>query len=111
MEEVSKDLLARSRTKGSKLSSGGMFTKLAAARIVMTSGIPMIIANNKEPNILRRLLDGEELGTLFVPSWSPVQARKQWIAFGSSPHGRIVIDDGAAEAIRKRGKSLCRQVS
>ncbi len=106
VEEVSKDLLARSRTKGSKLSSGGMFTKLAAARIVMTSGIPMIIANNKEPNILRRLLDGEELGTLFIPSGSPVQARKQWIAFGSSPHGRIVIDDGAAEAIRKRGKSL-----
>jgi glutamate 5-kinase len=106
VEEVSQELLAHSRTKGSKHSSGGMFTKLAAARIVMTSGIPMIIANNKEPNILRRLLDGENLGTLFLPSGEPVQARKQWIAFGSTPHGRIVVDDGAAEAVRNRGKSL-----
>src|SRR5690606_22793847 len=62
--------------------------------------------NNKEPNILRRLLDGENLGTLFLPSGEPVQARKQWIAFGSTPHGRIVVDDGAAEAVRNRGKSL-----
>lgn len=106
VSEITNNMVAHSRSRGSKLSSGGMFTKLTAAKIAMTSGIPMVIANNKEQNVLRRIVAGESLGTLFVPSREPVQGRKQWIAFGSSPHGSIVIDQGAVEAILKRGKSL-----
>ncbi len=91
---------------GSKLGSGGMQTKISAAKIVNNGGIPMIIADGSESNVLRRLSDGEELGTLFLARELKPHLRKSWIAFGSSVSGTIMVDDGAKKALIEKGKSL-----
>jgi glutamate 5-kinase len=101
------DLMEENSTRrGSSFSSGGMLTKLNAARMCMASGIPMIIANSDEEDIIRRVIDGEELGTLFVPREEKMHARMKWIAFGTVPQGNITIDSGAVSALVNKGKSL-----
>jgi glutamate 5-kinase len=72
----------------------------------MAAGIPMIIANSSEKNVLRRIVAGERLGTLFVPREEKMHARKKWIAFGTVLHGKLIIDAGAATALLKKGRSL-----
>ena len=70
------------------------------------TGVPAIVAPGREPEILPRVLAGVDLGTLFVPGPDVLSARKHWIAYGAKPAGRLVIDDGAARALRDHGKSL-----
>ena len=88
------------------LGSGGMLSKIKAAKKVNTSGIPMIIANGGKPNILIKLFSGGSYGTYFVPNEQRLASRKRWIAFTLKPQGALIIDQGAANAIMKRGKSL-----
>lgn len=88
------------------LGTGGMSTKIKAARKVTTAGIPMIIAKGYKPDILIRLFDGESHGTFFVPKKEKLKNRKCWIGFNLKPRGLIQIDEGAARAILERGKSL-----
>jgi glutamate 5-kinase len=95
-----------SKSRGSSFSSGGMLTKLRAARICMAAGIPMVIANSDNDNIIRRIVDGEEIGTLFIPREEKLQARKKWIAFGTVAQGWVLVDAGAEAALLKKGKSL-----
>lgn len=104
--EITPAMEENSTNRGSSFSSGGMLTKLRAAHICMTTGIPMIIANGKEVNVIRRIMNGEELGTLFVPREEKMQARKKWIAFGTVPQGQVVVDAGAVRALLEKGKSL-----
>jgi glutamate 5-kinase len=68
--------------------------------------MPSIIANGLTRDILPRLMEGEELGTYFKPSQRPRGSRKHWLAFAARPKGRVVVDQGAARAIRDQGKSL-----
>ena len=88
------------------LATGGMITKLQAAEIALSSGIDMIIANGKQDNVIKRILEGEEIGTLFSSSSCQMKSRKKWIAFGQSVRGIIFIDEGAKKAIMEQGKSL-----
>lgn len=88
------------------LGTGGMLSKIKAAKKVAAAGIPMVIANGKREDILTMLFSGKEHGTFFVPKKEKLASRKRWIAFSSKPKGSIIIDDGAANAILKRGKSL-----
>jgi len=88
------------------LGTGGMHSKITAARKVTAAGIPMIIAQGEKKDVLLRLFDGEAHGTFFVPKTEKLASRKCWIAFSLKPKGAIYIDDGAADAILKRGKSL-----
>lgn len=104
--EITPEMEENSVNRGIAFSSGGMLTKLRGAKVCMASGIPMIIANSQETNVLRRIVAGEKLGTLFVPREEKMQARKKWIAFGTVLHGQLVVDTGAANALLKRGKSL-----
>jgi len=104
--EISDSIVANSRTRGSSFASGGMHTKLKAARICMASGVPMVIANSGEKDVIRRIVDGENLGTLFVPREEKMHARKKWIAFGTLTQGNVLIDNGAQLALINRGKSL-----
>ena len=97
---------ANSTTKGSSISSGGMATKLAAARIAMSNGIPMVIASSDERSAVRRIAGGEPLGTFFVPSREGYAARRQWLAVGSTPRGVLRVDPGAECALLHQGKSL-----
>ncbi len=83
-----------------------MITKLMAAEIAVNSGVPMIIADGKEPHVLQRLLEGENIGTYFCAREKSLESRKRWIAYGQIPHGKLIIDEGAAHAVLYEGKSL-----
>jgi glutamate 5-kinase len=88
------------------LGTGGMLTKIKAAKKMIASGIPMIIASGKDPSILDDLFQGKDKGTFFRPKLQRLGSRKSWIAFNSKPKGSVFLDDGAAEALRNKGKSL-----
>ena len=88
------------------MGSGGMVTKLKAARLAARSGAHTLIASGEEPQILTRLLDGENLGTWLQAEVSPMTARKRWIAGQLRAKGDIVIDNGAVHALRQHGVSL-----
>ncbi len=88
------------------LGTGGMLSKIKAAKKTTSAGIPMVIANGLKPNILTKLFAGRPQGTYFVPRSHRLASRKSWIAFSQKPQGTITIDDGAAAAIVKNGKSL-----
>ncbi len=85
---------------------GGMATKLYAARLATASGISVAMASGKEPNVLLRLLEGEDLGTYFPATSSKMESRKRWMLSGLSTRGEIVVDDGAASVLRERQRSL-----
>lgn len=91
---------------GSQWGTGGMVTKLQAARIATTAGVRTVITEGKQPVNIIKILAGETLGTQFVPHPYPSNARKRWIAHSLIPAGRLYLDDGAVKAIRKDGKSL-----
>jgi len=88
------------------LGRGGMSSKIKAARKVTGAGVPMVIADGTRPNILRTLMQGDAGGTFFVPSGERLASRKSWIAYTLKPKGIIQIDQGAADAILSKGKSL-----
>jgi len=90
---------------GSEVGSGGMITKLQAARTSTSSGIDMVIANGTKDNVIMRIVEGERIGTLFKSPIDKVESRKRWL-FALSLMGKIEVDKGAEEAISKRGKSL-----
>ncbi len=90
----------------SGVGSGGMASKVASARIVTRTGVPAVVAPGREPDVLTRVLAGADLGTLFVPGPDVLSARKHWIAYGAKPAGRLIVDGGAARALRDLGKSL-----
>jgi glutamate 5-kinase len=85
---------------------GGMVSKIQAARIVVRTGIPLVIASGLKSHALAAVINGEEEGTLFVPQASQLKSRKRWIAFFHHPKGALVVDDGAKKALREGGKSL-----
>ncbi len=106
IDEITTVMEDNSKNRGSSFSSGGMFTKLKAARICMMAGVPMLIANSDNDNVIRQVVNGENIGTMFIPRESKINARKKWIAFGSLSHGQLTVDAGAAAALLNRGKSL-----
>ncbi len=85
---------------------GGMKSKVEAAKIVVRSGIPLVIASGRNQDTLAKIIGGEDEGTLFVPQPTKLQGRKRWIAFFHHPKGMLVVDDGAKKALRESGKSL-----
>jgi glutamate 5-kinase len=85
---------------------GGMASKIQAAKIVVRSGIPLVIASGRKKQILARVLAGEDEGTLFIAQPTRLQGRKRWIAFFHHPKGALFVDDGAKKALREAGKSL-----
>ncbi len=90
----------------SETAVGGMASKIQAAKIVIRSGIPLVIASGKKKAVLAKVLGGEDEGTLFVAQPGKLQGRKRWIAFFHHPKGALFVDNGAKEALREKGKSL-----
>ncbi len=91
---------------GGQWGTGGMTTKLAAARIATSSGIRVRLADGRDPAVLEALLAGESVGTVFQPSRSPLPGRKGWLAHALLPKGALLIDAGAERALVERGASL-----
>jgi len=85
---------------------GGMATKVEAARLATCSGVEVVVAAGREPDVLLRLDSGERIGTLFVAPASRLESRKRWMASGLASHGRIVVDRGAVSALKKGTGSL-----
>ncbi|MFN3564399.1 MAG: glutamate 5-kinase [Burkholderiaceae bacterium] len=91
---------------GSGIARGGMITKILAAKRAARSGAHTVIASGREPDVLARLARGERIGTQLTASMPMLTARKQWLADHLQLKGRVVVDDGAARALREGGKSL-----
>ncbi len=101
-----KDLEDVQAGQASAGGTGGMATKLQAARIATGYGASMIIARSREPNVIARLLGGEDLGTLFLPQRARLQSRKRWIAYHGRERGGVRVDAGAVTALVHKGRSL-----
>ncbi|MEW6676536.1 MAG: glutamate 5-kinase [Pseudomonadota bacterium] len=91
---------------GSSVGTGGMLTKILAAKRAARSGAHTVIVSGREPDVLARLAAGEALGTHLIARQEPLAARRQWLADHLQVGGRLVLDDGAAKALREGGKSL-----
>jgi glutamate 5-kinase len=106
VERIDPSLEKQAGGTTSATAVGGMATKIQAAKIVVRSGIPLVIASGKKGDVLSRILAGDEIGTWFVPQAQKMRGRKRWIAFFHHPKGMLVVDDGAKKALRDNGKSL-----
>lgn len=103
VEEVTPAIEATAGGVGSKNATGGMLTKLQAAKNAMSAGIALVIANGENLEVLRRIMKGEPVGTLFVPRENHLRFRNQWLAFDSKISGQLIVDDGLAKALRQKG--------
>ncbi len=90
----------------SSIGTGGMKSKVLAAKKVTAIGIPCIIAPGKKKKVLTDIIAGREIGTLFLPMADRLKSKKYWIAFTLRSHGRLIVDDGASKALLEKGKSL-----
>ncbi len=88
------------------LGIGGMVTKIEAAKLATASGVTVVIANGQENNIIPRLVSDEDIGTKFLPTTARLESRKRWVLCGLSTKGKLVIDSGAAQALKKNGSLL-----
>jgi len=86
--------------------TGGMLTKIEAARLATSSGVSVVIADGREPEVLTRVSNGENIGTFFPPQASKMESKKRWMLSGLASRGKITVDKGAARAIREQNKSL-----
>jgi glutamate 5-kinase len=91
---------------GSYVGSGGMRTKVESAQVAVRSASHAVVADARRPGVLGDVLDGREVGTWFVAQPQRLEARRLWIGFALTAHGRLHVDAGAADALRTRGVSL-----
>ena len=89
-----------------KIGTGGMVTKIEAARLATASGVTVVIACGREPDVMLRLAAGEAVGTRFSPTASRLESRQRWMLSGLSTRGQLVVDAGAAVALQKQNRSL-----
>ena len=105
VEAITPEIEAVASGAGTRFGSGGMITKLEAAKNAASSGAATVLCHGRSKDILQRLVAGEPHGTLFAPG-DRLPGRKHWLAFTAKTRGRIVIDDGAVRALEGRGRSL-----
>jgi len=106
VEKISAEIERGATDAQTKVGTGGMRSKIMTAKKVGAYGVPMVIANGTKSGVLRSLVEGRDVGTLFLPRLERLESRKQWIAYTVTSNGRIVIDDGGREALVNKGKSL-----
>ncbi|MBO5244576.1 MAG: glutamate 5-kinase, partial [Selenomonadales bacterium] len=99
VREITAEIEALAGGPGTKNGTGGMQTKIQAAKIAVSSGIHMLIGSGSKENILHTLLTDENVGTLFVARQSHLQLRKRWLAFGAKLAGTIIVDEGCEHAL------------
>ncbi len=104
VEKIDSKVFGLAKAPSSKVGTGGMITKLKAAKICDNSGISMMIVGNSKIGSLSKVIDGENLGTLFVPN-GKMPVRKNWLLSCANISGKIIVDDGAKSALKSR-KSL-----
>ena len=90
----------------SKMGTGGMATKIEAAKLATASGVAVVIADGRQPEVILRLAQGEAVGTRFLPVSSKLESRKRWMLSGLCVRGKLVVDSGAALALKRQKRSL-----
>ena len=103
--DINEDIKNMAGAEGSKFGTGGMVTKIIAAEMVTKIGTSLVIASGDEPKNITRIVEKENIGTLFVKKNKKISLRKYWLAYGPSKEGALTIDNGAKSAL-KNGKSL-----
>ena len=103
--DINEDIKKMAGSEGSKFGTGGMITKIIAAEMVTKIGTSLVIASGDEPKNITRIVEKENIGTLFVKKNKKISLRKYWLAYGPSKEGALTIDNGAKSAL-KNGKSL-----
>jgi glutamate 5-kinase len=106
VSEINDEIEAAATAETSDVGTGGMKSKVMAAKKVTAIGIPCIIAPGKRKQILTEIIAGEEVGTLFLPAADRLNSKKYWIAFTLRSRGRLIIDEGAKKALLDKGRSL-----
>lgn len=106
VEKITPQIERFARKTGSELSTGGMATKIQAAKRCVGSGIAVVITNGAKLGAIEGVFAGDIAGTVFLPAEKKLSMRKQWIGFVSHTKGSIVVDDGAKNALLKKHKSL-----
>lgn len=101
--EITPEIEESAGGAGTMRGTGGMATKIQAAKAATSSGISLVIASGTEKNAVPRIVAGEEIGTLFVSRENRLQFRKRWLAFGARIMGSIVVDEGCCKALHKAG--------
>jgi glutamate 5-kinase len=106
--ELTREIESAARGSEHAFGRGGMVTKLQAARTAALSGAATAIANGRRRGVLLRVAGGADEGTLFLPGAREdrLASRKHWLAFTARPRGELLLDEGAAQALRERGRSL-----
>ncbi len=106
VETIDQEIYSIAKETPSIVGIGGMTTKIKAAHTAAKSGTASIIVNGRTPDVVSKLLAGEELGTLFLPQEDKLNCRKCWIAFTLKPQGSLIVDEGAYKALKEEKKSL-----
>jgi glutamate 5-kinase len=106
IDRITPEIEKLAGNSGSKVGTGGMITKIEAAKLANSSGIPVIIASGHEPDILQRITEGEEIGTLFSPQLKHIDSRKRWMVSGLCIKGKLTVDEGAVNALKQKNGSL-----
>lgn len=106
VRELTDAILAMAGGSESGVGTGGMASKVHAARAAGIANIPLLVADGKVENILHEIMRGAEVGTVFLPPGRRESSYRQWIAYGRGPDGTIVVDDGAKSALLEKKKSL-----
>jgi glutamate 5-kinase len=106
VDEITPDIEKIAGGRGSALSTGGMYSKVLAAKQAINHGIPVVIMSGKKSRLLTNLLNGEKVGTYFKPNKERLSSKKGWIAYGLKSKGAVYLDDGAVKALTTQGKSL-----
>lgn len=108
VDAIDQDILAVAGDAGSPVGSGGMVTKVKAARVLGVAGIPLVVCSGRRENVVVDAASGRPCGTLFAATGGAheITPRKLWIALGDSARGALIVDEGAKNALRKRGGSL-----
>ncbi len=106
VRSITREIEKMAGGSGSSVGTGGMATKISAAKKAARFGVPTILAPGKQPGVIRASVGGEEIGTLFLPAKQGLNRRKHWIAYSLRPAGRLLIDGGAQRALQEKGTSL-----
>lgn len=106
VREITREMEQAAHGSAAPAGRGGMRSKVESAKLAMSAGVIMVIAHGRERNVIRRIMAGEEIGTIFLPKPAKMRSRKRWIGFARVPRGKLLVDAGAAEALVSGGKSL-----
>ncbi len=106
VDQITSDIEKLAGGSGSAVGTGGMYSKVLAAKQAVDHGIPVVIMNGRKSGLLEKLLGGKGIGTYFKPKQQRLSSKKGWIAYGVRSRGAIYLDDGAVNALINLGRSL-----